>query len=218
MTDSQIAMVFIVIFVVVLCVLADMKKTRRRKYKSRKWVNYPQKPDRARDQNTEQQGVLEKQLEALRSTTIKTKRPVNRSAFQIWLALERAIKIHAPRSRVMPEVGMGAFLNTSSDGQISWDDKEAFRAFVAKRVDFLVVDDFGNPAFAVEYHGSGHYIGDTAASRDVVKREALRLAGVELVEVHGHTSDTERDALFVGAIQRNCKVQSGQPDRLRTSR
>lgn len=216
--DKSATIGIVILLFVIVFVIADMKKTRRRKYKSRKWVNYSQKPERARGHNAEQQGVLEKQLEALRATTIKTKRPVNKSAFQIWLALERAIKIHAPRSRVMPEVGMGAFLNTSSDGQISWDDKEAFRAFVAKRVDFLVVDDFGNPAFAVEYHGSGHYIGDTAASRDVVKREALRLAGVELVEVHGHTSDTERDALIVGAIQRNCKVQSGQADRLRTSR
>lgn len=166
--DKSATIGIVILLFVIVFVIADMKKTRRRKYKSRKWVNYSQKPERARGHNAEQQGVLEKQLEALRATTIKTKRPVNKSAFQIWLALERAIKIHAPRSRVMPEVGMGAFLNTSSDGQISWDDKEAFRAFVAKRVDFLVVDDFGNPAFAVEYHGSGHYIGDTAASRDVV--------------------------------------------------
>ncbi len=176
-------------------ILSARKQTRRRYYGPKAGF------DRGQAQSAPLS--LENQLSALRATKITKRRPVNRSAFQVQLALEKGVRQHAPKARVLPEVGMGAFLSTAGGGDLLPEDREAFRAFAAKRVDFLVIDGQGMPAFAVEYQGSGHYMGDSAAGRDAVKREALRLAGVELVEIHDHTGQQERDALIVGAIQRN---------------
>lgn len=143
-------------------------------------------------------GVVDRQLAALQRSDVVKKKPINRSAYQLLVQIEQSIKQHAPRSRVLAEVGMGAFMGTRLV------DREAFRSFVAKRVDFLVIDGAGNPAFAVEFQGSGHYLGDSAAGRDAVKKTALRMAGIELVEIHDHVSEDERKALIVGALLRNC--------------
>lgn len=146
--------------------------------------------------------TVDEQLSALRATTITARRPINKSAYRILVMIERTLKTEAPRARVMAEVGMGAFLSTRGAEGLSAQDKMAFGAFNAKRVDFLIIDGFGEPCFAVEYQGSGHHVGDTAAARDVLKREALRLGGVELVEIHAHTSDEEALVLITGAARR----------------
>ncbi|WP_112309656.1 DUF2726 domain-containing protein [Pseudogemmobacter bohemicus] len=146
--------------------------------------------------------TVEEQLSALRATNISARRPINKSAYRILVMIERTLKAEAPRARVMAEVGMGAFLSTRGAVGLTTQDKMAFGAFNAKRVDFLVIDGFGEPCFAVEYQGSGHHVGDTAAARDVLKREALRLGGVELVEIHAHTSEEELLALLTGAVRR----------------
>ena len=45
---------------------------------------------------------------------------------------------------------------------------------------------------ALEYQGSGHHAGDSAAARDAVKKEALRKAGIGYHEVvAGHTTAGE---------------------------
>jgi hypothetical protein len=49
-------------------------------------------------------------------------------------------------------------------------------------MDILIIDAGGYPAAAIEYQGGGHYRGN-AAARDAVKGEALRRAGVPMVEV-----------------------------------
>jgi hypothetical protein len=86
--------------------------------------------------------------------------------------------------RVFAEVSLGAFVTTEgTEGQkrAGW---LAWMAINSKRVDFLIIDTFGHPAAAVEYHGSGHHReGARAAARDTVKRRALEKAGIELVEI-----------------------------------
>lgn len=82
--------------------------------------------------------------------------------------------------RVMAQVSLGEIL-ASEDGA-------AFAAINSKRVDILLVDRKGWPKVAIEYQGSGHHQG-TAAARDAVKKEALRRAGVQYIEVvEGQTS------------------------------
>lgn len=154
-------------------------------------------------------GSVDRQLSALRSSKIVPKKPINKTAYRVMVDLERELRTRAPKARVLAEVGMGGFLSTGGGGDLRPEDREAFSAFVAKRVDFLVIDGFGNPAFAVEFQGGGHYLGDTAAGRDAVKKEALRLAGVELVEIQNHASAEERRALIAGAIRRNCMSSGG---------
>lgn len=109
----------------------------------------------------------------------------------------------APKARVLAEVGMGAFLTTGDGGGLLSDAKLAFTSFNAKRVDFLIIDAFGQPTFVVEDRGSGHHLGSTAVERDMLKREAIRRAGIELVEIFNFHSDAEVFSLLQGAVQRN---------------
>jgi len=99
---------------------------------------------------------------------------------------------------------MGAFLSTAGGNYLSPDDKLAFYSFNAKRVDFLIIDGYGQPAFVVEYQGSGHHMSGTAAERDMLKREAIRKTTIELVEIFDHHSDEEIYSLLHGAVKRNC--------------
>jgi hypothetical protein len=146
--------------------------------------------------------TVDEQLSALRATTVVARRPINKSAYRVLLMIERTLRGDAPRARVLAEVGMGAFLSTGEQRDRLPNDKMAFGAFNSKRVDFLVIDAFGEPCFAVEYQGNGHHLGSTSAGRDVLKREALRLGRVELVEIHAHTSEEEALVLLSGAVRR----------------
>lgn len=152
-------------------------------------------------------------LSALRSTSISIKKPINREAYKVLVRIEKILEADAPKARVLAEVGMGAFLTTTGQGDLLPEDKLAFSSFNAKRVDFLVIDGLGQPSFIVEYQGSGHHLG-AAAERDMLKREAIRRARIELVEIFNHHSDAEVDALLRAAVQRNCKQvpTSRRPD------
>lgn len=146
---------------------------------------------------------LDDRLSALQATTISVKKPINKEAYGVLVKIEKVLSSDAPKARVLAEVGMGAFLTTGDrDGLLS-DDKLAFTSFNAKRVDFLIIDAFGQPRFVVEYQGSGHHLGGTAAERDMLKREAIRRAGIELVEIFNFHSDAEVFSLLQGAVQRN---------------
>ena len=93
---------------------------------------------------------------------------------QVFKAAEAVVKSLDLRWRVMAQVSLGEVLASS--------DKRAYAAINSKRVDILLISGAGEPVAAIEYQGSGHYLG-TAAARDAVKREALRRAGVAYIEV-----------------------------------
>lgn len=76
--------------------------------------------------------------------------------------------------RVMGQASMGEFL--------ACPDRQAFAAINSKRVDLLVIGRTGLPIAAIEFQGEGHHQG-SAPARDAVKREALRRAGVALIEL-----------------------------------
>ena len=121
--------------------------------------------------------LARKQIRALRGVDLRATKPVNAEAHRfVFQPLDDLLRTRFPAYRLFAEVGMGGFIATSSK------DRDAHGAYNAKRVDFLVVDPGGHPALAVEYHGTGHYNGD-AVHRDKVKREALRRAGIPLVEI-----------------------------------
>ncbi len=130
------------------------------------------------------------QLKAVEAAVLRPKKPVNREAATVLRQLEHLVKTRAAHHyRVFAEVSLGAFLTTEgADGRMraGW---LAWMAINSKRVDFLIIDTFGHPATAVEYHGSGHHRdGGRAAARDAVKRRALEKAGIELVEIQGATT------------------------------
>ena len=114
-------------------------------------------------------------------------------AFTLFERLEAKLEAHpgqltracvelAPDWRVMAQVSMGEILSSPSG--------EAYRAINSKRVDLLIVGPDDHALHAIEYQGSGHHLGP-AATRDAVKKEALRKAGVSYVEVKSGDTPTE---------------------------
>lgn len=118
-----------------------------------------------------------------------TARPLlNTSEAKVFETLDQAVVARNPRWQVMAQVSVGEFLASP--------DAEAFRAVNSKRVDFALMDENCCVRHALEYQGSGHHVGSSAAARDAVKKEALRKAGIGYHEVvAGHTTPSELRAL-----------------------
>ena len=119
-----------------------------------------------------------KQLGFVSKVEFEARPLLNRSEFQVLLALEEAVRLLNAGHRVMAQTCYGEFLKLKSRERN--DDTD--RAINSKRADFVIIDAAGYPVVVVEYQGSGHYQG-TAELRDAVKREACRSAGVALIEV-----------------------------------
>lgn len=125
-------------------------------------------PERARHDAAEQlRRVMEAEF---------TARPLlNKPERRLIAVLDEALARHCPGWRAMGQVSLGEILASQ--------DTEAFLAVNSKRVDLLIVDAGFRPVHAIEFQGSGHYIGNNSAARDAVKKEALRRAGIGYVEV-----------------------------------
>lgn len=117
------------------------------------------------------------QLRHVMAAQFTAKRVMNRSEYRVFRTVEEVVLAMGGGQRVFAQTALGEVLSSS--------DARAFRAINAKRVDILVVEPDGQPRLAIEYQGSGHYRGD-AAARDAVKREALRKAGIPLLELFEH--------------------------------
>jgi hypothetical protein len=65
----------------------------------------------------------------------------------------------------------------------------------------LLVSHEGDPLHAIEYQGSGHHLGP-AATRDAVKKEALRKAGIGYVEVQPGDTPGEVRATLLKLVRR----------------
>lgn len=116
--------------------------------------------------------------------------PVNREAVKVLYALDEWIKKYQPEWRFAFEVSMGSFIKTDYLPEDP-HQKQAFSAYSSKRVDFLVIDRFGEPVFVIEYNGSGHNLSGDADGRMAVKRLALEKAGIPLLEIAENTSKSE---------------------------
>lgn len=132
----------------------------------------------------------ENQIRFISQTGLRATSPVNKEAVRVLYALEEWIKANRSGWRLSFEVGLGAFIKTN-DGQDELSVQQAFSSYNSKRVDFLLIDNYGAPMLAVEYHGSGHYLSDDAEARMQVKRLALSRAGIPLVEIPAKTSRPE---------------------------
>lgn len=134
------------------------------------------------------------QLRIVMRARFEKKRLMSRAEFDLFRAVEAHLRRCGPGYRLMAQPSLGEVLTSPDDA--------AFRCINAKRIDMLVIDTFGQPVLAIEHQGGGHYQGD-AAARDAVKREALRRAGVDMLEIF---DDSDRDDIcqrVSAAIQRN---------------
>jgi hypothetical protein len=108
------------------------------------------------------------------SADFQRRRLMSPNEARVFKAAEQVVKHLGLKWRVMAQVSLGEVLASP--------DPRAYAAVNSKRVDILLIASTGEPVVAIEYQGSGHYLG-TAAARDAVKKEALRRAGVAYVEV-----------------------------------
>ena len=134
------------------------------------------------------------QLEFIAKVDFEARPLLNRPEYRILRILEAVARETPGGLRVMAQTSLGEVLapRTASGSQEARD--LAFRSINSKRLDFLMIDAYGMPVLAVEYQGHGHFR-DTTFIRDAVKREALRKAGIRLLEVPAEfdAEDLERD-------------------------
>lgn len=135
------------------------------------------------------------QAAAVAAVAFERRALLNREEAPLFDLVERLLADEAPGWRVMAQVSLGEIVAPRRDGGTAEARARAFAAVNAKRVDLAVFDPALRLALAIEYQGSGHYQGD-AVLRDAIKREALRRAGVPLLEVeHGYRAEAVRATL-----------------------
>jgi hypothetical protein len=114
------------------------------------------------------------QLRVVMGATFESRPLLSKTEARVLYAAEKAIADQGLSWRVMGQVSLGEILATP--------DPQAYAAINSKRVDLLLIQRSGRPIAAIEYQGEGHYQSH-AAARDAVKKEALRRAGVQYIEI-----------------------------------
>ncbi|ABC64049.1 DUF2726 domain-containing protein [Erythrobacter litoralis] len=128
------------------------------------------------------------QLKTVSRAKFSSRSLLNKAEAKVFDALDKAVVARNPKWQVMAQVSLGEFLASP--------DKDAYFAVNSKRVDFALMDENCRVVHALEYQGSGHHTGTSAAARDAVKKEALRKAGIGYHEIiAGHTTPSELRAL-----------------------
>ncbi len=134
------------------------------------------------------------QMEFIAKVDFEARPLLNRPEYKILRILEEVAQDIPGGLRVMAQTSLGEVLapQPASGSQEARD--LAFLSINNKRLDFLMIDAYGMPVLAVEYQGHGHFR-DTTFMSDAVKREALRKAGIRLLEVPAvfDAEDLERD-------------------------
>lgn len=119
-------------------------------------------------------------------------RLLNREEARLLPILEAAVTDFGRGDRLMAQTSLGELLRPIPDAAGDRaQDRAAHAVINSKRQDFAIIDRGGFLVAAIEYMGTGHYH-ETSFMRDAVKREALRKAGVPMIEV---TPDFRPDEL-----------------------
>ena len=177
MSDQQTFLVFLAVLAAFLAGLAMAKKARG---PGRAWRSRPRREPFATPETRSGYQTPEiipdaaEQLRVVMAADFQRRRLMSPNEAQVFKAAEAVVRSLDLKWRVMAQVSLGEVLASS--------DKRAYAAINSKRVDILLISGAGEPVAAIEYQGSGHYLG-TAAARDAVKKEALRRAGVAYIEV-----------------------------------
>lgn len=150
-------------------------------------------------------GDTKNQLRFIQQYELSAKPPINYEASSILYAIEDWLKVQKEKDphfkwRLGFEVGLGAFIKTAKYDREDENMKRAFKSYNSKRVDFLLIDNRGNPKLAIEYNGSGHYMSADAVERMNVKSMALDRAGIPLLEIPKNMSRTEILNSISGAL------------------
>jgi hypothetical protein len=107
---------------------------------------------------------------------------LNKSEAQLLPVLELAVRNLNSGYRVMAQTSLGEVIRPVAGSTTKQEQDAAYASINSKRLDFAIIDRFGILRLAIEYQGHGHYR-ETSFMRDAVKREALRKAGVPMLEM-----------------------------------
>ena len=118
------------------------------------------------------------QMRVVGDSQFERVRLLNSEEARLLPILERVAREVGQGHRVMAQTSLGEVIRP-----VAGSPDEAYAAINSKRLDFALFDRRGLIVCAVEYQGTGHWQ-EQAAMRDGIKREALRKAGVRVVEVH----------------------------------
>jgi len=123
------------------------------------------------------------QIAAVSRVSFERRQIMNRGEFALFRVLEDQIAQFGGAYRLMAQTSLGELIRPSADGAQSHVRRAAHASINSKRLDFAIIDRSGFLALAIEFQGTGHHLGENAFMRDAVKREALRKAGVQMMEV-----------------------------------
>ena len=159
--------------------IAALRKPERRHRRSER--SQPRWTPNLRSVSTgdPQADTAARQMAAVAAADFSLRPILNKSEHRLFLALERVVR-DMPGHRLFAQIALGEVIGSDTD--------DGYRAVSAKRLDFAIVDRSGRLARAIEYQGRGHYDSKTYM-RDAVKREALRKAGIALIEVPAEWSE-----------------------------
>ena len=139
---------------------------------------------------------------------------LNRSEYGILRILEHITREIGGGHRVMAQTSLGEIISPKPRSGSDEARDLAFRSINSKRLDFLVIDRVGMPALAVEYQGHGHYR-NKAFMRDAVKREAVRKAGIQFLEVPAEYDARIFASQVCSALRPNSVRRAAPDSRLR---
>ncbi|SUO95430.1 DUF2726 domain-containing protein [Suttonella ornithocola] len=84
------------------------------------------------------------------------------------------------------------FAQVSLGEILSHQDYQRYRDIMSKRVDFLITDKAFLPLFAIEIHGTGHYLSHNAKKRDEIKQLALNSAGIQYIAIEVNRNNVKQ--------------------------
>jgi hypothetical protein len=123
-----------------------------------------------------------RQMQAVAAAEFARRRLLNREEYPLLLLLERLAAEQRAGLRVMAQTSLGEVIEPVRRNLAPEEIERARASINAKRLDFAVFDRYGFLLLGIEYQGTGHHHAESFM-RDAVKREALRKAGVPLLEV-----------------------------------
>jgi Protein of unknown function (DUF2726) len=145
------------------------------------------------------------QLRHVMGASFYKKKVMSKDEYKVFRIIETELQALRNGCRVLSQTSLGEIIGS--------DNEKAFASINSKRVDILVIAANGEPVAAVEYQGGGHHQGSSAA-RDAIKKEALRKAGVQFLEVVESHSQEEITLLVRKLFQQQ---QPSRPDGQRIS-
>ncbi|QDH35873.1 DUF2726 domain-containing protein [Porphyrobacter sp. YT40] len=179
---------FVVGAILVTTILKELLSSGKKGKRRHRRVPYTREGNANQNRSKSKADHAADQLKAVAAAPFTARPLLNRSEAKVFETLGEAVSARNPGWKVMAQVSVGEFLASP--------DTEAFRAVNSKRIDFALMDENCCVRHAIEYQGSGHYAGTSAAARDAIKKEALRKAGIGYHEVvAGQTTPSELKAL-----------------------